>query len=103
MGTKNGDKVINYETEKLLEDDKRIPVSIGLAYVNEDGRFVETIGDIRESLVLRNKIIDVEKAQIFGKMAEGIAHHVGTPLASMLLRVRCLEKICRDTRTVQTV
>ena len=89
---KNGDKVINYETEKLLEDGKRIPVSIGLAYVNEDGRFVETIRDIRESLVLRNKIIDVEKAQIFGKMAEGIAHLMGTPLASMLLRVQMLRE-----------
>ena len=89
---KNGDKIINYETGKLLEDGKKIPVSIGLVYVNEDGRFVETIRDIRESLILRNKIIDLEKAQIFGKMAEGIAHHMGTPLASMLLRVQMLRE-----------
>jgi PAS domain S-box-containing protein len=89
---KNGEKVINYETERLFKDGKKFPVSIGLIYVKEDGRFVETIRDIRESLILRNKIIDLEKAQIFGKMAEGIAHHLGTPLASMLLRVQMLKE-----------
>jgi PAS domain S-box-containing protein len=89
---KNGEKVINYETERLFLDGKKFPVSIGLIYVKEDGRFVETIRDIRESLILRNKIIDLEKAQVFGKMAEGIAHHLGTPLASMLLRVQMLKE-----------
>jgi PAS domain S-box-containing protein len=89
---KNGEKVINYETERLFKDGKKFPVSIGLIYVKEDGRFVETIRDIRESLILRNKIVDLEKAQVFGKMAEGIAHHLGTPLASMLLRVQMLKE-----------
>jgi len=88
----SGDKLRNYETEKVLEDGTKIPVSIGLVYINEEGRFVETIRDIRESVMLRNRIIDLEKAQIFGKMAQGIAHHMGTPLASMLLRVQMLKE-----------
>ena len=34
----------------------------------------------------------MEKSQIIGKMAEGIAHHMGTPLASVLLRVQMLKE-----------
>jgi PAS domain S-box-containing protein len=94
-----GGKLRNYETEKVLEDGAKIPVSLGLVYIDEEGRFVETIRDTRESVMLRNRIIDLEKAQIFGKMAQGIAHHMGTPLASMLLKVQMLkEDISEGTR-----
>jgi protein-histidine pros-kinase len=90
---KEGSKLIDYETEKILENGKRIPVSVGLVYVNQgSGRFIETIRDIRERVILRNKIIELEKAQVVGKMAEGIAHHLGTPLASMLLKVQILKE-----------
>ena len=45
-----------------------------------------------ERVVLRNKIVELEKAQVVGRMAEGLAHHMGTPLASMLLRVQMLKE-----------
>ncbi len=48
--------------------------------------------DIRERVMVRNKIIELEKAQVIGKMAEGIAHHMGTPLASMLLKIQMLKE-----------
>ncbi|HEX3035507.1 MAG TPA: PAS domain S-box protein [Thermodesulfobacteriota bacterium] len=90
---KEGNKLVDYETERIVADGERIPVSLALAYVNEaSGAFISTIRDIRERVALRNKIVDFEKAQIFGKMAEGIAHHMGTPLASMLLRVQMLKE-----------
>ncbi|GIW47963.1 MAG: hypothetical protein KatS3mg078_1840 [Deltaproteobacteria bacterium] len=90
---KMGKRLVDHEMEKLLAPDKRITVSIGLVYIDEaDGGFVETIRDITERIMLRNKILDIEKAQVVGKMAEGIAHHMGTPLASMLLRVQMLKE-----------
>jgi PAS domain S-box-containing protein len=87
-----GKRITDYETERIGKDGKRISVSISLVYMNQgNGRFIETIRDISERLVMRNKIIELEKAQIIGKMAEGFAHHMGTPLASMLLRVQMLK------------
>jgi PAS domain S-box-containing protein len=89
---KEGKRITDYETERIGKDGKRISVSISLVYMSEgNGRFIETIRDISERLVMRNKIIELEKAQIIGKMAEGFAHHMGTPLASMLLRVQMLK------------
>lgn len=90
---KEGNRLLDYETHKVLENGERIPVSVGLVYVADGGgRFIETVRDIKERVILRNKIIEVEKAQVVGKMAEGIAHHMGTPLASMLLRVQMLRE-----------
>ncbi|MFA9408992.1 MAG: sensor histidine kinase, partial [Candidatus Dadabacteria bacterium] len=91
-------------TEHIGKDGKRISVSISLVYMNEgQGRFIETIRDISERLVMRNKIIELEKAQIIGKMAEGFAHHMGTPLASMLLRVQMLKDDIPDLTEYENV
>jgi PAS domain S-box-containing protein len=90
---KEGDKLLDYETKKIRGDGRRIFVSIALTYMNQEGgAFIETIRDIGERVIMRNKIIELEKAQVVGKMAEGIAHHMGTPLASMLLRVQMLKE-----------
>ncbi|MGH7900608.1 MAG: two-component system sensor histidine kinase NtrB, partial [Thermodesulfobacteriota bacterium] len=90
---KRGSRLLDYETEKILENGERISVSVGLVYMKEEGgMFIETIRDIRERLVLRSKIVEIEKSQVMGKLAEGIAHHMGTPLASMLLRVQMLKE-----------
>ncbi len=87
-----GKTIKDYETERIAIDGKRISVSISSVYLNEgDGKFIETIRDISERIAIRNKIVEIEKAQIIGKMAEGFAHHMGTPLASMLLRVQMLK------------
>lgn len=90
---REGKRITDYETERKTKDGKRISVSISLVGMNEgDFRFIETIRDITERVALRNKIVELEKAQIIGKMAEGFAHHMGTPLASMLLRVQMLKE-----------
>ena len=71
----------------------RIPVSISLVFMNQGGgRFIETVRDISARVAMRKKIIELEKSQLIGKMAEGFAHHIGTPLASMLLRVQMLKE-----------
>ncbi|HLE24662.1 MAG TPA: PAS domain S-box protein [Thermodesulfobacteriota bacterium] len=90
---KEGSRLLDYEIEKIIDNGERIPVSIGLVYMTDgSGMFIETIRDIRERIKLRNKIVELEKAQVIGKLAEGIAHHMGTPLASMLLRVQMLKE-----------
>lgn len=86
-----GKTITDYETERICSDGKRISVSTSLVYIpNDGGKYIETVRDISDRIAMRNKIIDIEKAQIIGKMAEGFAHHMGTPLASMLLRVQML-------------
>ena len=88
---KEGNTFVDYEMEKIVHDGSRLGVSIGLVYVpGEKGMYIETIRDITERVKLRNKILEFEKAQIVSKMSEGIAHHMGTPLASMLLRTQMM-------------
>jgi len=100
---KSGTNLLDYETERILSNGKRIYVSIALSYMPaEGGIYIETIRDISERAIMRNRILDFEKAQIIANMAEGIAHHMGTPLASMLLRIQMLkediENIDKDSK-----
>jgi len=90
---REGDKITDIETEVIGNGGKRISVSASLVYTtSEVGKFIITIRDITERLMIRQRIIDLEKSQIIGKMSEGFAHHMGTPLASMLLRVQMLKE-----------
>ena len=93
QSVKAGSRVRDHEVEVVLENGERIHASIGMVYVHEgSGKFIETIRDMSERMEIRNKIIELEKAQVVGKMAEGVAHHMGTPLASMLLRIQMLKE-----------
>ena len=95
---RDGKKITDYETEIKGEGGSRISASMSLVFTGgEAGRFILTIRDISERLMMRQKIIDLEKAQIIGKMSEGFAHHMGTPLASMLLRVQMLKEDVLET------
>ncbi|HML94007.1 MAG TPA: PAS domain S-box protein [Thermodesulfobacteriota bacterium] len=89
---REGAAIVDHETEMLKKSGGRVPVSISLVYMEQGGgRFIETVRDISARIAMRNKIVELEKAQIVGRMAEGFAHHMGTPLASMLLRVQMLK------------
>lgn len=99
---KAGHRITDHEMEKTLCGRKRIPVSIGLVYIKEDKIFIESVRDIRERVALRNKIMEIEKAHVIGKMAEGIAHHMGTPLSSMLLRVQMLKEDIPNSRSCES-
>ena len=100
----DGVKITDFETEIIGRGDNRVSVSVSLVYTNrESGKFIITIRDISERLMLRHKIIDIEKSQIIGKMSEGFAHHMGTPLASMLLRVQMLKEDVPDIKEYEGV
>lgn len=90
---KKGARITDFETEIICKRGQRISVSLSLVFTGGGGgKYILTIRDISESLMMRQKIIELEKAQIIGKMSEGFAHHMGTPLASMLLRVQMLKE-----------
>jgi PAS domain S-box-containing protein len=90
---RGGEAVTDYETELINKYGRRVPVSISLVYMSQGGgKYIETVRDISARVAMRKKIIEFEKSQIVGRMAEGFAHHMGTPLASMLLRVQMLKE-----------
>lgn len=90
---KEGALVPDFETEMIMKDGRRVPVSISLVCMHQGGeKYIETVRDISARVAMRKKIIELEKSQIVGRMAEGFAHHMGTPLASMLLRVQMLKE-----------
>lgn len=90
---KKGNRYVDWESEVIKHDGTRMPASVSLYFIEDDhGIFVETIRDITDRVNLRNKILEYEKNKIVAKMSEGIAHHMGTPLASMLLRVQMMQE-----------
>ena len=79
------------ETERLASDGSPIPVQLNVSLFRDDmghASFLEVTHDIRERVRLRQTLLSVEKLTTMGQMASGTAHHLNTPLASMLLRIR---------------
>ena len=94
---RRGVRITDSETEMIGKGGKRLSVSVSLVYMDRGGgRYIVTVRDISDRLLMRNKIVELEKSQIVGKMSEGFAHHMGTPLASMLLRVQMLKEDVPD-------
>jgi len=58
--------------------------------------FLEVTYDIRERVRLRERLLEIEKLTTMGQMAAGTAHHLNTPLASMLLRVQMMRERAKD-------
>ncbi len=86
-----GTSVLDVETRRLAKHGALIDVQTNvLPYHGEEpGRyFLEVSTDIRERIRLRQTLLQVEKLTTMGQMAAGTAHHMNTPLASMLLRVQ---------------
>lgn len=97
---KNGEKVYDLETKRLTRNGEEIDVSINLLYFhdpqNQKPYFMEVARDIREKIRLRQWLIETEKLTSMGKMAAGTAHHLNTPLTSMLLRVQMIKEGLQD-------
>ncbi len=73
-----------------------------------DDLFLEVTSDIRERVRLRGRLLEIEKLTSMGKMAAGTAHHLNTPLATMLLRVQMMRErahhgpCARDLESLET-
>ena len=79
------------ETERFTRAGVAVPVQLNLSQFRDDTghtSFLDVTYDIRERVRLRQTLLSVEKLTSMGQMASGTAHHLNTPLASMLLRIR---------------
>jgi len=93
--------VLDHETMRCNVNGEPIPVAVSYSRlpVPEGGRtlFLEVAQDIRPRLALRDRLLEVEKLTLMGRMAAGTAHHLNTPLTAMLLQVEILRESARNT------
>jgi len=90
-----GKAVLDVDTRRCAKHGALIDVQTNVLPYHEEepGRyFLEVSIDIRERIRLRQTLLQVEKLTTMGQMAAGTAHHLNTPLASMLLRVELARK-----------
>ncbi|HEU5450740.1 MAG TPA: ATP-binding protein [Terriglobales bacterium] len=94
----SGRAVLERETRRRARDGSLLDVQISVLPFREGARqfFLEVAADIRERVRLRATLIELEKLTTMGKMAAGTAHHLNTPLASMLLRVQMMRQKASD-------
>ncbi len=86
--------VLDRETVRQNKSGEPIEVLLSLLPFRERDHlyFLEVTADIRERVRLRQRLIELEKLTSMGQMAAGTAHHLNTPLASMLLRVQMMRE-----------
>ena len=89
-----GEAVLDRETFRRNQTGDAIEVQLSLLPFREGGRqyVMEVTYDIRERVRLRQTLLELEKLTTMGKMAAGTAHHLNTPMASMLLRVQMMRE-----------
>jgi two-component system, sporulation sensor kinase E len=88
--------VLDYESERLTASGTRIPVALSYtqlpAIKDRPQLYLEIAQNIRERLQLRDKLLEIEKLMLMGRMAAGTAHHLNTPLTAMLLQTEMLTR-----------
>jgi two-component system NtrC family sensor kinase len=88
-----GNAVLDVETRRRHKNGESLDVQLSLLPfrgISNRDYFLEVTNDIRERVRLRHALLQLEKLTTMGEMAAGTAHHLNTPLASMLLRVQML-------------
>ncbi len=91
----SGQPVLDVETQRCTKESTRFDVQLSLLPFHEAGEpvsFLEVTSDIRERVRLRQTLLQLEKLTTMGQMAAGTAHHLNTPLAAMLLRLRMMRE-----------
>jgi len=89
-----GHNILDLETSRTDKFGNDIAVQFSLLPFHEQDQlyFLEVTADIRERVRLRQRLIELEKLTSMGQMAAGTAHHLNTPLGSMLLRVQMMRE-----------
>ncbi len=90
----SGRAILDQETQRRNRQGQAIEVQVSLLPFREGKReyVMEVAYDIRERVRLRQTLLELEKLTTMGKMAAGTAHHLNTPMASMLLRVQMMRE-----------
>ena len=92
---RSGTPSLEIETQRRTKDGECFDVQLTLLPFRDPGQqeyFLEVTNDIRERVRLRQTLLQIEKLTTMGQMAAGTAHHLNTPLASMLLRIRMMRE-----------
>ena len=90
---RRGNAVLDVETLRRHRNGDSLDVQLSLLPfrgISDRNYFLEVTNDIRERVRLRHALLQLEKLTTMGEMAAGTAHHLNTPLASMLLRVQMM-------------
>jgi PAS domain S-box-containing protein len=87
-----GESALDCETQRFDRAGKLIDVQLSLQAYQERHHeyYLEVTSDISERVRMREMLLEVEKLTSMGKMAAGTAHHLNTPMASLLLRVQMM-------------
>ncbi len=90
----SGSTVLDVETKRCTKTGECFEVQLSLLPFHEswEPSFLEVTSDIRERVRLRDTLLHIEKLTTMGQMAAGTAHHLNTPLAAMLLRLRMMRE-----------
>jgi PAS domain S-box-containing protein len=91
----SGQAVLDVETQRQTKSGGTLEVQLSLLPFREradEQYFLEITEDIRERVRLRQTLLQIEKLTTMGQMAAGTAHHLNTPLAAMLLRMRMMRE-----------
>lgn len=98
---RGGEPVLEYETERVTRTHELLPVAVSYTLMPPSAPgpqlFLEVAQDSRPRRRLRDRLLEVEKLALMGQMAAGTAHHLNTPLTSMLLQVEMLRQRARNT------
>ncbi len=92
---RSGRTVLDVETQRRSKSGDCFDVQLSLlpfADEVEQGYYLEVTDDIGEKVKLRHTLLQIEKLTTMGQMAAGTAHHLNTPLAAMLLRIRMMRE-----------
>jgi PAS domain S-box-containing protein len=94
----SGDPVLDCETQRRDHLGRMIDVQLSLQPYHErqHNYYLEVTSDITERVRMREMLLEVEKLTSMGKMAAGTAHHLNTPMASLLLRVQMMRRRAGD-------
>lgn len=90
----SGRPVLDIETQRRTKAGECFDVQLSLLPFHDAAGqcFLEVTSDIRERVRLRDTLLQIEKLTTMGQMAAGTAHHLNTPLAAMLLRLRMMRE-----------
>jgi PAS domain S-box-containing protein len=91
----SGKPVLDIETQRRAKAGDSFEVQLSLLPFRDtagQNYFLEVTNDIRERARLRQTLLQIEKLTTMGQMAAGTAHHLNTPLAAMLLRLRMMQE-----------
>lgn len=94
-GLTKADEVKNYQTERLDNRGRTIPVNLTESALLSNGKVLgrsQIIRDISELQTIEHQMRQSDRLATVGQLAAGVAHEIGNPLTSISSLVQLLER-----------